>query len=151
MATANVDYDNPIIGYRAWRVCLDVLQAICNPYDWSAHRDPRNTLRGSCPVPMHTDIPVASCACGYWAWASWQKVSPHPLYAVGKVRMWGRIIRPVCSPRQMYYRSEYAYPIALYADHGWERVRNAIPRIAKKYSIEVLPLAASMRTRFGPI
>lgn len=111
--------DEAIVGWRIWRLgshrrgdgTADVFLRSCvRPGYW----EPGRRFAASCATH---EVPELDCECGVYAvrsreaaleWARWAREAlPNPI-VLGRVSLWGRVLRHTEG-----YRAQYAYPYEL--------------------------------------
>ena len=143
-------HDEPVLGWRIWRLRLSAAGVAAPVLESCIYRDPWPAQRAfSSECPDHPR-PVPACGCGIYAvttreaaleWARWaQSAVPHPI-VVGRVQLWGRIL-----PYSAGYRAELAYPYELevLAGNGLDGAgaRRLASALRERYLVDVVQQAA---------
>lgn len=105
------DSIEPVVGFRMWRVMVDgpqrgLLRSLVKETVWI----PNTEMRAECLSDRkHSEPPVASCNCGFWALKSIEKCLAYnhsrDCAVIGEVALWGRVL-----VGRDGWRAEYAYP-----------------------------------------
>ena len=136
------DPQEPVVGWRIWRVTGDGLRATVWDTPWPAReRFDARCRRGSAAYwsdepPAGHRAPDPGCDCGVYAFKrredaeqlAREKVDGDVI-AVGRVSLWGRVIET-----ELGFRAERAYPYDLVLLGGSDELAR---RIRQEYAVDV--------------
>ena len=136
------DPQEPVVGWRIWRVTGDGLRATVWDTPWPAReRFDATCRRGSAAYwgdepPAGHRAPDPGCDCGVYAFKrredaeqlAREKVDGDVI-AVGRVSLWGRVIET-----ELGFRAERAYPYDLVLLGGSDELAR---RIRQEYAVDV--------------
>lgn len=165
MTDMQVTSEEPIVGWRAWRVVevpgeppgtggegyrvSNRLQALeegnRSPQEWMPRRAPMAVCRSRIRRHRQNEVPVDYCSCGYGAWEGMAGLLASLLgrsldgSVVGETELWGPVIRD----GHGHVRAAFAYPrkLVVVRTDPYLLVDNVRQELAARYEVpvEVIP------------